>query len=158
MGNYMKQEKPVEGVVIPEETIRQSEERKRQHRTVRQTQVYRDVANLKYLIIRHMGNAPRKYAKYFDEMLTTVSNAKQSLALGLIGRDPEQQYENMSYAQVMIEDIQDDATILHQLGLIDKKEKKSIRSLAQKIAAQIVRLRDYYKGQGIDMNGETCEP
>lgn len=158
MGNYTKQEKPVEGVVIPEETIRQSDEHKRQHRTVRQTQVYRDVANLKYLIVRHMGDAPRKYAKYFDEMLATVSNAKQSLALGLIGRDPEQQYENMSYAQVMVEDIQDDAVILHQLGLIDKKEKKSIRSLAQKIAAQIVRLRDYYKGQGIDMNGETCEP
>jgi polysaccharide pyruvyl transferase WcaK-like protein len=154
----MKQERSVDGVVISEETIRQSEEHKRQHRTVRQTQVYRDVANLKYLIIRHMGNAPRKYAKYFDEMLATVSNAKQSLALGLIGRDPEQQYENMSYAQVMVEDIQDDATILHQLELIDKKEKKSIRSLAQKIAAQIVRLRDYYKGQGIDMNGKTCEP
>ena len=154
----MKQERPVDGVVIPEETIRQSDEHKRQHRTVRQTQVYRDVANLKYLIIRHMGNAPRKYAKYFDEMLATVSNAKQSLALGLTGRDPEQQYENMSYAQVMVEDIQDDATILHQLGLIDKKEKKSTRSLAQKIAAQIVRLRDYYKGQGIDMNGKTCEP
>ena len=153
----MKQEIPAGGVKIPEETIRQSEEHKRQHRTVRQTQVYRDVANLKYLIIRHMGNAPRKYAKYFDEMLMTVSNAKQSLALGLIGRDPEQQYENMSYAQVMVEDIQDDATILHQLGLIDKKEKKSIRSLAQKIAAQIVRLRDYYKGQGIDIHGETYQ-
>jgi ribosomal protein S15P/S13E len=58
----------------------------------------------------------------------------------------------------MVEDIQDDATILHQLGLVDKKEKKSIRSLAQKIAAQIVRLRDYYKSQGIDMNGKACEP
>ena len=158
MGNDMKQEKPVEGVVIPEETIRKSNEHKQQHRTVRQTQVYRDVANLKYLIVLHMSNAPRKYAKYFDEMLMTVSNAKQSLALGLIGREPEQQYENMSYAQVMVEDIQDDATILHQLGLIDKKGKKTIRSLVQKIAAQIVRLRDYYKGQGIDMNGKTCEP
>jgi len=157
MGKYMKQEIPAEGVKIPEDVVRQSDEKKRQHRTVRQTQVYRDVANLKYLIVRHMSNAPRKYAKYFDEMLATVSNAKQSLALGLIGRDPEQQYENMSYAQVMVEDIQDDATILHQMGLIDKKEKKSIRSLAQKIAAQIVRLRDYYKGQGIDMNGKTCE-
>lgn len=158
MGNNLKNNKPAEGVHIPEEVVRQSEEHKQQHRTVRQTQVYRDMANLKYLIIRHMGNAPRKYAKYFDEMLMTISNAKQSLALGLIGRDAEQQYENMSYAQVMVEDIQDDAVILHQLGLIDKKEKKSIRSLAQKIAAQIVRLRDYYKSQGIDMNGKTCEP
>lgn len=157
MGKYMKQEIPAEGVKIPEEVVRQSDEKKQQHRTVRQTQVYRDVANLKYLIVRHMSNAPRKYAKYFDEMLTTVSNAKQSLALGLIGRDPEQQCENMSYAQVMIEDIQDDATILHQLGLIDKKEKKSIRSLAQKIAAQIIRLRDYYKSQGIDIHGETYQ-
>lgn len=158
MGENVTNQKPAVGVEIPAEVVRQSEEHKRQHRTVRQTQVYRDVANLKYLIVRHMSNAPRKYAKYFDEMLVTVSNAKQSLALGLIGRDVEQQYENMSYAQVMVEDIQDDATILHQLGLINKKEKKTTRSLAQKIAAQIVRLRDYYKSQGIDMNGKTCEP
>lgn len=158
MERHIKQEKPVDGVKVPDEVVRQSEEYKRQHRTVRQTTVYRDVANLKYLIIRHMSNAPRKYAKYFDEMLTTVSNAKQSLALGLIGRNAEQQYENMSYAQVMVEDLQDDAVILHQLGLICKKDKKSIRGLAQKIAAQIVRLRDYYNSQGIDMNGETCEP
>lgn len=158
MGENVTHEKSAAGVHVPEEVVRQSDEKKQRHRTVRQTQVYRDVANLKYLIVRHMSNAPRKYAKYFDEMLATVSNAKQSLALGLIGRDPEQQYENMSYAQVMVEDIQDDAVILHQLGLIDKKEKKSIRILAQKIAAQIVRLRDYYKGQGIDMNGKTCEP
>jgi len=143
--------------VIPEEIARQSEEKKKQHRTIRQTQVYRDMANLKYLIIRHMGNAQRKYAKYFDEMLMTASNAKQSLALGLIGQDAAQKYENMSYAQVMVEDLQDDAVILHQLGIINKKEKKAIRGLAQRISSQIVRLRDYFSSQGINIDGKTLQ-
>jgi hypothetical protein len=104
-----------------------------------------------------MSNAQRKYAKYFDEMLMTASNAKQSLALGLIGRDTEQKYENMSYARVMVEDLKDDAVILHQLGIINKKEKKAIRGLAQRISSQIVRLRDYFSSQGINIDGKTLQ-
>lgn len=155
MERQAKQEPTTGGVVIPDDIARQSEEKKRQRRTVRQTQVYRDMANLKYLIVAHMSNAQRKYAKYFDEMLMTASNAKQSLALGLIGRDAGQKYENMSYAQVMVEDLQDDAVVLHQLGIINKKEKKAIRGLAQRISSQIVRLRDYFGSQGIDIDGQT---
>jgi len=30
-----------------------------------------------------------------------------------------------------------------------------IRKLAQRVAGQNVRLRDYFKGQGMDVNGKT---
>lgn len=145
------------GVIVPEEAVRGSEEKKRQHRTVRQTQVYRDMANLKFLVARYMGKSPRRYAKFFDTMLLTVSNGKQSLAMGLTGHDAARKAEDISYAQVMVEDIQDDAVILFQLGVLSKSEKKALRRLAQNISAQIVRLRDYFSSQGIDINGNTSQ-
>lgn len=144
------------GVVIPQEIIEQSDAIKRQKRTLRQTQVYRDMANLKFIIVGMMASAPRRYAKYFDQMVLTVSNAKQSLAMGLgVKNDPEHRREDLSYALVMIEDLEDDMVILNNLSVIGKKDKKRTRKLAQGIAAQIVRLRDYFGSQGVDMNGKT---
>ena len=145
------------GVVIPAEIVESSSEKKRRHKSARQTQVYRDMANLKYMIVRTMVEAPRKYAKYFDEMLVTVSNAKQSLALALEGGDAAVRADNLSYAKALVEDLQDDSVILHQLEVINKERKEAIRKLAQKVSGQTVRLRDYFKGQGIDIDGKTLE-
>lgn len=143
------------GVEIPKEIIEQSKAKKREHRSMRQTQIYRDAANLKYLIVQSMIDAPRKFAKYFDEMLMTVSNAKQSLALALESGSDEARADNLSYAKVMVEDILDDLTILSQLGVIGKERKKSMRRLAQKVSGQAVKLRDYFRSQGIGVNGKT---
>ena len=143
------------GVKIPQEIIDQSKEKKRSHRSLRQTQIYRDVANLKYLIVQSMTDAPRKFAKYFDEMLVTVSNAKQSLALALEVGSEQSRIDNLSYAKVLAEDILDDAVILEQLGVIGKDRKKLIRRLAQKVSGQAVKLRDYFKSQGIGIDGKT---
>ena len=140
-------------VVIPQEVVEQSKEKKRSHRSTRQTQIYRDAANLKYLIVQAMADAPRKYAKYFDEMLVTVSNAKQSLALALESGSESVRAENLSYAKVLAEDIMDDSVIMAQLGIIGKDRKKAIKRLAQKVAGQAVKLRDYFKSQGIGING-----
>ncbi len=140
-------------VVIPQEVVEQSKEKKRSHRSMRQTQIYRDAANLKYLIVQAMADAPRKYAKYFDEMLVTVSNAKQSLALALESGSESVRTENLSYAKVLAEDIMDDSVIMAQLGIIGKDRKKAIKRLAQKVAGQAVKLRDYFKSQGIGING-----
>lgn len=139
-------------VVVPQEIVEQSREKKRNHKSARNTQIYKDVANLKYLIIQSMTSAPRKYAKYFDEMLMTVSNAKQSLALALEGGEKSAREDNLSYAKVMAEDIMDDAVIMTQLGIIGRDRKKAIRRLAQRVSGQAVRLRDYFKSQGIGIN------
>lgn len=141
------------GVKIPQEIIEQSNEKKKAHKSVRQTQIYRDAANLKYLIVQSMVDAPRKYAKYFDEMLVTVSNAKQSLALALESGSEASRVENLSYAKVMVEDIIDDLAILSQIGVISKERKKSMRRLAQKVSGQSVKLRDYFRSQGVGVNG-----
>ena len=151
----VKQEIVTEGVSVPQEIIEQSNGTKKRHRSARQTEVYRDVCNLKYIIVKLMFKAPRRCAKYFDEMLVTVSNAKQSLALALEDGDEESRRSNLSYAKVMIEDLQDDAVILNQLDVITKADKKVIRKLAQRVAGQNVRLRDYFKSQGMDVNGKT---
>ena len=140
-------------VVIPQEVVEQSKEKKHSHKSMRQTQIYRDAANLKYLIVQSMTDAPRKYAKYFDEMLVSVSNAKQSLALALESGSEVTRAENLSYAKVLAEDIMDDTVIMSQLGIIGKDRKKAIRRLAQKVAGQSVKLRDYFKSQGIGING-----
>lgn len=153
----MKEETVKNGVVVPQEIVESSSVKKRQHRSARQTQVYRDMANLKYMIAQTMVQSPRKYAKYFDEMLVTASNAKQSLALALEGGEGVVRSENLSYAKVMVEDLQDDAVILHQLGVIGKERKKAIRKLAQRVSGQTVRLRDYFKGQGIDINSKMLQ-
>ncbi len=144
-----------ESVIIPKEIVEQSVAKSKKRRTARQSEVYRDVANLKFIIVKTMADAPRKYAKYYDEILMTVNNAKQSLALALEFGDGMSRSDNLSYAKVMIDDIQDDAVILFQLGVISKNQKKTIRKLAQKIAGQTVRLRDYFKSQGIDTTGKT---
>lgn len=150
-----KQEIATEGVNVPREIVEQSKSTKKRHKSARQTEVYRDISNLKYIIVKLMLNAPRRCAKYFDEMLVTVSNAKQSLALALEDGDEESRRSNLSYAKVMIEDLQDDAVILNQLNVITKADKKVIRKLAQRVAGQNVRLRDYFKSQGMDVNGKT---
>lgn len=137
------------GVKVPTEVVVKSDEIKQQHRSLRQTQIYRDISNLKYLTVKIMSDAPRRYAKYIDEVIMTVSNAKQSIILGMRVSNLEIRRDNLDFAAAMIEDLQDDATILHQLGIIDKRRKKEIRKLAQKVAGQTVRLRDYFKSQGI---------
>jgi len=142
-------------VAIPQETIEQSREKKQRHKSVRSTQIYRDVANLKYLIVQSMVDAPRKFAKYFDEMLMTISNAKQSLALALEGGNESSRIDNLSYAKVLAEDIMDDAVIMAQLGIISKERKKTLRRLAQRVSGQAVKLRDYFRSQGIDVDGKT---
>lgn len=150
-----RQEKATEGVTVPKEIVEQSKATKKRHRSARQTEVYRDISNLKYIIAKLMFNAPRRCAKYFDGMLMTVSNAKQSLALALEDGDEESRRSNLSYSKVMIEDLMDDAVILSQLNVISKSDKKVIRKLAQRVAGQDVRLRDYFKSQGMDVNGKT---
>lgn len=137
------------GVIIPTEVVEKSNEIKQQQRSLRQTQVYRDISNLKYLIVKIMGDTPRRYAKYIDEVVMTVSNAKQSIALGMRVSNLEVRRDNLDFASAMIEDLQDDAVILHKLDIIDKRRKKEIKKLAQKVAVQTVRLRDYFKSQGI---------
>ena len=139
---------PGEGVEIPQETVAQSAEKKRQHRTLRQLPVYRDMANLKYMVVRLYERTPRKLTKYLDTTLSTVCEAKKCVGLGEATRNPNERADYLSMARIFIEDVQDDLTILARLNVIDKKTEKQVKQLARGIVAQCVAWRDYENSQG----------
>lgn len=115
--------------------------------------------NLKHEIVKMMNASPHKMLKFYDTMIVTAGNAKQSLALALDDEriDESERRANLSYAKVMVEDLLDDFYTLHKLGAINKEIYNTVKKLAQKIAGQCIRLRDYFKSQGISADGETSD-
>lgn len=145
-----KIESPVMDVVIvPESTVADSLQKKKARRTLRQLPLYRDMANLKYMVAKLYDSTPRKLTKYIDSMLNTVCEAKKCVGLGEASRDPDARAEYLSMARIFIEDTQDDLTILRQLNVINKNREKQMKSLAKAIVAQCVAWRDYTNTQGL---------
>ena len=145
---YQLPEPLPDGVVISQETIADSTAKKQARRTLRQLPLYRDMANLKYLIVQLYNATPRKYTKYIDTILMTACEAKKCVGLGEASRDPNERAQYLSMARVMAEDIHDDFTILQKLGLISKHTDKKMKSLAKGIVAQCVAWRDYARSEG----------
>ena len=82
-----------EGVTIPQETIADSETKRRAHRTLRQMPIYRDMANLKYLIVSLYNHVPRKLTRYIDGIVLTVSEAKKCVGLSHATHDSRTRIE-----------------------------------------------------------------
>lgn len=150
----MEENKNVEqqssGVVVPPEIVADSMKKKKARRTLRQLPLYRDMANLKYLVASLYNTMPRKMTKYIDGMLSTVSEAKKCVGLGEAAHDAAVRSEYLSMARIFIEDTHDDITILRQLKVLDKNTEKKMKSLAKSIVAQCVAWRDYTNTQGIN--------
>lgn len=138
-----------QGVTIPPATVEASKEKKRKGRTLRQMPVWRDLANLKYLVVKMQSKAPRKLTKFFDQMLMTVSEAKKCVGMANANREKESVAEWLDFARVLTEDVHDDITILRQLNQIDRDTEQKMKSLAKGITAQCAALRDYTRGQGV---------
>jgi len=136
------------GVVIPQKTIQDSEQKKRQHRTLRQMPIYRDIANLKYFVVCLYERVPRKFTRYIDSILLTVSEAKKCVGLAHATRDSAMRIEYLDMVHIFVEDVQDDIKILHKMNHISKDTENKIRQLTRGIVAQAIALRDYTSGQG----------
>lgn len=139
----MEKETIKQGVEIPQEIIEQSAIKKKAHRTLRQLPLYRDMSNLKYMVVRLYDRTPKRLTKYIDSMLCTVTEAKKCVGLGEASQEPQARIQYLSMARIFIEDIQDDVTILSRLNIVDKKTEKNMKSLAKNIVAQTVAWRDY---------------
>ena len=135
------------GVVVPQETIEDSNSKKKAKRTLRQLPIYRDTSNLKYMIVSLYKIVPVKLTKYIDSMVVTISEAKKCVGLAESSSGAERA-EYLKVARVFIEDIQDDATILTKLNVISKEKDKQMKVQARSIIAQCVAWRDYTNGQG----------
>lgn len=139
---------PSDGVKVPEATVEDSRIKKRQHRTLRQLPLYRDMSNLKYYVVRIYDGLPRKYTKYIDSVLNTVCEAKKCVGLSEASRNPDERASYLTMARAFVEDVQDDITILRKLNQIDGDTEKKMKSLARGIVAQCVAWRDYENRQG----------
>ena len=136
-------------VTVPPQTVAQSEEKKRQHQTLRQTTIYRDAANLKYMVATVMMRTPRKLSKFLDSTLITAGEAKKCIAIALGTRDVGIRSTNLDYAYVLAEDVADDFVSLFHLEVIGMDMKNKVKKLAHRVAQQCVALRDYSKSQGV---------
>lgn len=139
------------GVVIPQSVVESSREKKKARRTMRQLPIYRDASNLKYMVVKLYDTTPRKLTKYIDSMLNTVTEAKKCIGLSEGTRIPANRTEYLNVARILLEDTQDDLTILRQLGVLPKTTEKSMKSLAKSVIAQAVAWRDYTNTQGAEL-------
>ena len=99
----------VDGVFIPQEAIDGSNAKKKAKRSLRQLPIYRDMSNLKYMVVCLYDSLPRKMTKYIDTMLSTVCEAKKCVGLAESSRDREERMQYLRLARVFVEDIHDDA-------------------------------------------------
>lgn len=139
-------------VVIPQQAVSQSDEKKRRHQTLRQTMIYRDAANLKYMVATIMMATPRKLSKYLDCTIVTAGEAKKCIAVALCTREVAVRTDNLDFARVLVEDVADDMVTLRLLKVISKDMENKMKRLARKVAQQCVALRDYSKSQGESMS------
>ena len=134
--------------MIPQETVLDSNAKKKKHRTLRQLPLYRDMANLKYMVVCLYDTVPRKLTKYIDTMLATVGEAKKCVGLAESTRNPDERSQYLTLARVFVEDIQDDATILSKKNIISKNMEKQMKGQVRSVVAQCVAWRDYTNGRG----------
>lgn len=144
---------PKDGVRVPREAIERSAEiKKKRHRTFLQTEIGRDTLSLEILLAKMIMKLPRRSAKISDTIMADINDAEHCIRFALKRGDEEVRCHNLDYAEVIAESLEGKAILLHNLGMISKAEQKDCRKLAQRVAGQCIRLRDYYKSQGLDAN------
>ena len=154
------------GVVIPQETVDDSNAKKRKgKKTLAQLPVYRSAANLKYIVATLMARSPRSITKFFDQMLGTASEIKKSIGMASISRNPNERAWYLECARVLAQDLSDDFTTLRRLELPAKDDKarripsvgkdldNKVKALVKTIMSQLVAWRDYTINEGA--NSET---
>ena len=101
----MQEQENLQGVVIPSQTIADSDTKKRRSKkTLAQLPVYRSVANLKFIVTTLMMKSPRKLTKFFDQMLGTISEAKKAIGMADISRNPQDRSWYLDCARVLMQD------------------------------------------------------
>jgi hypothetical protein len=164
------------GVVIPQETLQESNAKKSKGtKPLAQLPVYRAASNLKYIVMTLMAKSPRNLTKFFDQMLATVSEVKKSIGMASISRTPEDRAFYLECARVLVQDVSDDFTTLrrfemparkngkseekddadksHRLPLVGRDLDNKAKALMKSIIAQLVAWRDYTMNEGA--NSET---
>ena len=151
------------GVVIPQETITESNNKKtKAKKTLPQLPAYRTAANLKFIVTSLLANCPKKLMKLFDQMLGTASEIKKSIGMASISRNPEERAWYLECARVLAQDLSDDFTALRRLEMplkesdgkvrrfpiVGKDLDNKVKSLVKSLISQLVAWRDYTMNEG----------
>lgn len=138
------------GVVIPAATIADSNAKKQKaKKTLAQLPVYRAVANLKFVVTALVAKSPNKLRKFFDQMLSCVSEISKSIGMADISRSSQDRIWYLDCALVLVNEVRNDFTILRKLEVIvDRDLDNKAKALVKSIVAQLVAWRDYTGGEG----------
>jgi len=147
----MQDNRQKDGVVVPAATVADSNAKKAKRRkTLPELPVYRASANMKFVIASMMTKAPRRLAKFYDEMLMTASEVSKSIGLADISRSSDDRTWYINSAMTLTCELRNDFTILLHLGVIGRDDDNKAKKLARNIIAQLVAWRGYISGEGVN--------
>ena len=146
----------MEGITIPHSVKVNSDKKKKKYgKTLAQLPVYRDAANMKFIVTHLMTKSPKKLLKFFDQMLMTVSEVKKSIGMADISRNPLDRVWYLECARVLVQDLSDDFTSLRKLEIsVDRDCENKARAMLKGMIAQLVAWRDYTSGEGVSQHNE----
>ena len=123
---------------------------RRRARNFTQFNVYKDMSTLKNVIVDYMGRCPRRFTKFFDLMLSAITEAKKLIGFADISRNSEERCWYISCAKVTVLELMDDLTTLHRVGQMGTDEWKKMRSLVASIGQQLqAMMAAYNTSQGV---------
>ena len=137
------------GVVIPNETVADSERKKQSKRkTLSQLPVYRDASRLKYVTVLLVLKGAKKLSGFYDDLLRELTEVRNLIGFADYSRTAEDRTGNINSALVLITGAKEDFKALRDGGVISKDEYNKIESLVNRIVAQLIGWRDYTNNEG----------
>lgn len=138
------------GVVIPNETVADSERKKQSKRkTLSQLPVYRDASRLKYVTVLLVLKGAKKLSGFYDDLLRELTEVRNLIGFADYSRTAEDRTGNINSALVLITGAKEDFKALRDGGVIGQDEYDKIESLENKIVAQLIGWRDYTNNEGV---------
>lgn len=138
------------GVVIPRETVVDSERKKQgKRKTLAQLPVYRDASKLKYTAMMLVLVSANKLRGFYDELLRELTEVRNLIGFADVARTVEDRTGNINCALVLMTGINEDFKSLRDGCVISKDEFNKIVSLEKRIVAQLIGWRDYTNSEGV---------
>lgn len=127
------------------ETYRKAQETRKM--TTAQLPVFRECANLVYLVTKEMYHAPRKMTRVVDEAVACSTELCRCVAMANEMRgEARREYCNMALAQANTLNVL--ITSLGHLNAIPKQTGKDFKRRIGKVLAQVIGWREFATRQG----------
>ncbi len=134
-----------EDIMRGAETYRKAQETRK--RTTAQLPVFRECANLVYLVTREMYHAPKKMTRVLDEAVACSTDLCRCVAMANEMRgDARREYCNMALAHANTLNVL--ITSLGHLEALPKQTGQDFRKRIGRVLAQVIGWREFVTRQG----------